>query len=362
MIDRRGLIAGTSALILFAPRPGLAARITEPAFLTSAKSGDGYSGIVMDVEARERWTLDLPGRGHGSAFRPGHTQCVIFARRPGTFAVVADRTDGRLLHTLSSPAGRHFYGHGCFSEDGRVLYATENDFDGERGVIGVWDASDDYHRIGEFDSLGVGPHDIRLMPETRTLAVANGGILTHPDTGRHKLNIPDMEPSLVLLDRHDGRRVAASTLPRDLHKLSIRHLAVGRSGTLFAAMQYEGPAEDHPPLLLKADDGGVSLLSAPEEVQPQMRNYCGSIALDVSGRTVAATCPRGNMVTFWTADGTFTHSMEIQDGCGVAAGANPGEFLLSGGAGDLVVYNAVERRVRRKTLDRRRRWDNHISA
>ncbi len=362
VIDRRNLIAGSSALILIAPRPGFTARIPEPVFLTSAKSGNGYSGIVIDADAREQWTLDLPGRGHGSTFRPGHAHCVIFARRPGTFAVVADRTNGLLLHTLSSPEGRHFYGHGCFSEDGRLLYTTENDFDGEKGVIGIWDAADGYRRIGELDSLGVGPHDIRPMPDGRTLVIANGGIATHPDTGRHKLNIPDMEPSLVLLDRLDGSRVGGDTLSRDLHKLSIRHLAVGRSGTVFAAMQYEGPAEHHPPLILKAHKGSVSLLKAPQGVRQNMKNYCGSIALDVGGRIVAATCPRGNMVTFWTVDGEFSHTVEVQDGCGVAAGGSRAEFLLSGGEGDLVVYDAADRRVLRRSVDRRRRWDNHISA
>ncbi len=356
------MLAGTSALILFAPRPGSANRISETMFLTTAKSGSRYSGTVVDRNAGEQWSLDLPGRGHGGAIRPGHAHCVIFARRPGTFAIVADRTDGRLLHTLSSPAGRHFYGHGCFSADGRHLYTTENDFDGECGVIGLWDASDGYRRIAEFESFGIGPHDIRMMPDGKTLVVANGGILTHPDTGRHKLNIPDMEPSLVFLDRRDGRRLQTCVLPREMRKLSIRHLAVGRDGTVFAAMQYEGPSEDHPPLIVKVYRDRPTLMSAPPGVQKDMKNYCGSIALDISGRIAAATCPRGNMVTFWTADGEFSHTVEIRDGCGIAAGSSTGEFLLSGGAGDLVFYNARERKVRHRNVDRSRRWDNHIST
>ena len=366
MIDRRAMLAGSSALILSAPRPGFAGRVSETVFLTCAKSGRRHNATVVDTHARRHWSLDLPGRGHGGAFRPGHADCVIFARRPGTFAIVADRTDGRLLHTLSSPAGRHFYGHGCFCADGRYLYTTENDFDGERGVIGVWEASGGYRRIAELDSFGIGPHDIRLMPDGRTLVVANGGILTHPDTGRHKLNIPDMEPSLVFLDRRDGRRMRAYALPRDIRKLSIRHLAPGycegREGAVFAAMQYEGPAEDHPPLIARVRRDRLAFMSAPPGIQESMRNYCGSIASDISGRIAAATCPRGNMVTFWSAGGAFHHAVEIRDGCGIAAGRGAGEFLLSGGAGDLVLYNAIERKVRRRNVVPNRRWDNHIAS
>ena len=38
------------------------------------------------------------------------------------------------------------------------------------------------------------------MSDGRTIAVANGGIATHPDFDRVKLNLATMEPSLVRLD------------------------------------------------------------------------------------------------------------------------------------------------------------------
>ena len=41
--------------------------------------------------------------------------------------------------TIPSIEGRHFFGHGVFSPDGKLLYATENDFEAARGVIGVYD-------------------------------------------------------------------------------------------------------------------------------------------------------------------------------------------------------------------------------
>ena len=44
-----------------------------------------------------------------------------------------------------------------------------------------------------------GPHEIRLLPQGDTLVVANGGIETHPDSGRSKLNLPTMRPNLAYI-------------------------------------------------------------------------------------------------------------------------------------------------------------------
>jgi hypothetical protein len=54
-------------------------------------------------------------------------------------------------------------------------------------VLGVRDATDGYRQIGELASFGVGPHELVLMPDGATLAVANGGIRTHPGRDRAKL-------------------------------------------------------------------------------------------------------------------------------------------------------------------------------
>jgi hypothetical protein len=58
-------------------------------------------------------------------------------------------------------------------------------------VIGVRDASAGYRHIGELPSHGIGPHDLALLSDERTLVVANGGIRTHPDRRREELNLAD---------------------------------------------------------------------------------------------------------------------------------------------------------------------------
>lgn len=362
--DRRTLLKGLAATALLL-RTGGGAHGAGPGpyYLSSiATAPDAYGAAVFDAAGSIVATIDLPARGHGGCFRPRGTEAIVFARRPGDFAVVFDRRSGTILHTLHCPDDRHFYGHGVFDADGRLLHTTENDYDAGRGVIGVWDASRDYARVGEFDSGGIGPHEIVLMPDGRTLAVANGGLLTHPDTGRHKLNVPEMRPSLVLIDSADGRLVQRVELPRELHKLSIRHLAVTPSRQAAVAMQYEGPEGDSPPLVFIWSGGGPRLLEAPPAVQSRMRNYTGSIAAGRDGRTFAVTAPRGGLTAFWSADGRFLGAADMTDVCGVAAAARTGAFVLSSGTGDRAVYGAGDVRAGRPLPASQLRWDNHIAA
>ena len=112
----------------------------------------------------------------------------------------------------------------CSRPTAALLYATENDFENAAGMIGVYDATDGFNRIGEFATHGMDPHEMLLLADGRTLAIANGGIETHPDFGRAKLNIATMKPSFVFVDRASGDLIEKHELAPELHQLSIRHM------------------------------------------------------------------------------------------------------------------------------------------
>ena len=359
-IDRRTLLAGAAATACAAPFDALAG---EAAYLSAFTSDGGETmAALLDRNGIVTGAMALPARGHGGAFHPSGRDAVVFARRPGLFGLVFERATMRIRHRLVSPEGRHFYGHGVFAPGGRLLYTTENDFEAERGVIGVWDAARDYARVGELPSHGIGPHDLALLPDGHTLVVANGGILTHPDSGRLKLNLADMTPSLVAMDVRDGQIVAETRLPRDLHQLSIRHLALDRNGTVGVAMQYEGPAEDEVPLVFAWRHGAADLMRAPRPLERRMKHYCGSIAADRSGGVFAVSCPRGGLVTFWsTADGELLRIFDMEDGCGVAPAAETGTFWISSGTGRRLLFDARDGAVIAER-SAPAHWDNHIIA
>jgi hypothetical protein len=154
-------------------------------------------------------------------------------------------------------------------------------------VIGIRDADDGYRQVGEFASHGVGPHEVTLMPDGATLVAANGGIRTHPDRERAKLNLDTMAPSLAYLDLASGRLCDAFGLAPRLHRLSIRHLAVNQDGLVAAAMQYEGSKRDRVPLVGLHDGGAIRLL----EARPRSNGGCATTPAALPSTAVAG-CSR----------------------------------------------------------------------
>ena len=138
-------------------------------FATAFQRRDGaYGAAILSEAGKILHTVDLPDRGHDITFDPVSGRSVVFARQPGTFAVVFDPAGQGEPVTIQSVAGRHFFGHGVFSPDGALLYATENDFDNAAGMVGIYDARSGFARIGEFPTHGVGPHELLLLDDGRT--------------------------------------------------------------------------------------------------------------------------------------------------------------------------------------------------
>lgn len=323
-IGRRDFLHGAGAAFLTSLIPARAEALSrgDLLFASAFADRDGRHGVALLTEAGQPvWQTLLPARGHGS------TQCrksgllVVFARRPGTFALVIDPDRRTEPVAFSTPKGRHFYGHGAFSTDGRLLFAAENDFANAAGTIGIYDATGRFRRVGEFSSHGVGPHEITLMPDGRLLAVANGGIETHPQFGRAKLNIATMAPSLALIDSETGELVRSFALPAALHQLSIRHIDVTEQGTIVFGCQYEGSGIDLPPLVGRAgDDRGIEMFGLDDAATAGFNNYIGSVSIAPGGAHFAVSSPKGNTVAVIDLrTGEMLHSYRLDRGCGLAA-------------------------------------------
>ena len=366
-IDRRRLLAGLAAAALAGPRSAIAAPDDVAGFASACFDREGAAVALLDGDGRETAARPLPDRGHGIALSPDGDMLVVIARRPGRWAAVFAAGDLRPLARLETPPGRHFYGHGCFSADGRRFFTTENDYDGAGGSIGVWDVERGFVRIGERTSGGVGPHDLALTPDGRALIVANGGIRTHPDSGRDILDRDTMHPNLAVLALDRDEILATTDLGADLRLSSIRHLAVAADGEVVFGCQFEGE-KDVMPLLVGGwhpDRPGRApcLWEMPEVGLARLADYVGSVALDASGRYVAATSPRGGATAFFErASGRFLGLADLPDVCGVAADRD-GFLLTSGAAGVRRTTSlASSPRLADPPSGRpARAWDNHLS-
>jgi hypothetical protein len=344
---RRAFLASLAAACT--PRMSWA-DVGQPAFLAAGKQGADFFLHGLSATGVSLFQLPLPGRGHAAAAHPTRAEAVAFARRPGTFALVIDCGAGQVAHRLAPPEGLQFNGHGAFSSDGTLLMTSEVVAETSEGRIGLWDASR-YTRLTDWPSHGVGPHEIRLLPDGR-LAVANGGIRTDP-VDRTKLNIPDMAPNLSILSP-DGTLLDQTHLP-DLHQNSIRHLALAGQAIAFA-MQWEGdPSEPVPQLGLWIPGSAPILCEPAPEDAYAMQGYAGSVAATTD--RILITSPRGGAAMIFAADGKHMATHRRADLCGAASHA--GEFVVTDGLG--AVWSADDAGLSPLTSGPTQ-WDNHLVA
>ena len=317
---------------------------------------------AFDAGGRLRFRLAIDLRAHAAVVHPVRRDvAVVIARRPGNLLYEIDLDRGAIRRVVRSADHRHFYGHGVYSPDGRFLFTTENDFQNGVGVISVRDGKT-LAPIREMPSHGIGPHELVFLSDGQTLVVVNGGIRTHPDSRREKLNIPTMAPSLVYMDVATGALRASHALSNRF--LSIRHLAVGRDDRIAIALQYEGPQEDNVPLVgFQRGDEPIMLASAPDSLLRSLNHYAGSICLHPDTGIAAVSCPRGGQVTFWDAEtARFVATLSIRDAGGVSLSADGKVFVVTNGLGEIHTIQADTLTAAAKLVTiADTMWDNHLT-
>lgn len=373
-LNRRQFLGSCSGAVLGAAGISLGAGFALPAKadLLSARdyigavklNGGGYAVQSFNSDGSLNWQTPVEARCHGGCFRPQHSlqhspqhsQVLIFERRPGWWFHVFDRHTGERVAHVKAADGEHFYGHGVFSPDGRYLYTTASRYEQGQGIIAVYDASTAYQRVNTLELGGTGPHELKLHPDGQTLIVALGGIKTHPDYDRIKMNLSSMAPALILMNRSSGE-IRARFTPSH-HQLSCRHLDVTPQGHIYAGYQYQGPDYDAPALIARYRNGYFDEIEFDAEVQLQLANYIASVAAHPQNDLVAVTAPRGGRaLIFEGATGRLLRNETIVDGAGVEA-LDGGDFIVTTGQGKLIRIGVDEPARELATLPLH--WDNHL--
>lgn len=351
MMKRRHFLAASSAALLAAPSWASAGA---PAFIAAGNQPDNSTWIVgLGLDGSVRFAHSVPGRGHAAALHPERAEAIAIARRPGDFALVLDCATGAERARLRSPEGRHFYGHGAFTADGRYLLTTENAYDVPEGRLGVWDAENGYARVDDLPSGGIGPHEM-LSLSGGGFVVANGGIQTHPDYARRKLNLPRMRPNLTYLSE-TGEITEQVSPPETMRQNSIRHLAEA-NGLVAIALQWQGPPMKPVPLVATHRRGeDMQFLEHPETAR--LKQYAGSISLTRDGREIAVTGPKGSHVLFFSAEGRALPGQPLETAAGAAPA--PGGVAITVAGGLRIGDSKATRFV---PVNGNWSWDNHLVA
>jgi len=337
-------------------------------WLSAQGADESEYGLVASTEPFSNAVRIPTGfRGHDVTQHPTRpSEVVLFGRRPGTQSAVIDLSGAATFTPFESVPGYAFQGHGFFTPDGRHLVTAEADRWTGAGLLAVRDAETlEVRRVVE--TYGIGPHEIQLMPDRATVVIANGGLLTRPETGREVLNLDTMDSSLVYVDLATGELIDQQRVPST--KASIRHIDVTPDGEVAFGVQVQRDALEHDDLvyLCGAHRLGEELRlfeSAPEQTV-LLRDYVGSVAVSHVARVAGFSSPRGDIATFWNLDsGEPIGVHELADCSGLAASPDGLHFWLSSSFGEVRTLSAQDARedvgARRRFEDVR--WDNHLIA
>ncbi|MEL6522864.1 MAG: DUF1513 domain-containing protein [Pseudomonadota bacterium] len=318
------------------------AGIGNPVALSAAMAQDGsYMLVGLRDDGSVLFSIPLEGRGHAAAAHPFAAEAVAIARRPGNFAKVIDCSTGLVTQVLRTPRGYHFYGHGAYSTNGTFLFTTENEIETGQGRIGVWTRSGGYRRVGEFSSGGIGPHEIIRLP-SGDLAIANGGIRTHPDTGREKLNLSEMRPNLSILST-EGRLLDQVEPPAAEHQNSLRHIAAMPDGRVVCGFQWQGDPYEAPGLVaIYQSESQLKATEIHDASHFQLDGYIGSVCVFDQGRRIAASAPRAGRAYIYDEAGKLSGHHKRRDVCGLAPGPS-GQLLATDGDGHVQLYGDTHR-------------------
>ncbi|MGP9556117.1 DUF1513 domain-containing protein [Psychrobacter sp. AOP7-A1-24] len=371
---------------------------------TSSSQNEHDFGVVgIDADRQIVWQTTMPERVHDIVVQPvdvlenkaqhsnvdQRRDVVVMGRRPSEKFWVLNTSNGQVMHAITADLNRHFYGHACYSLDGSLLYVTENDTVSLAGKIGIYDANDAYEKVAEFDSYGIGPHELIMHPDSETLVIANGGIKTE-QASREELNLDTMRPSLVYLNRHDGTLLEQVT--PEHNQMSVRHLAMHDDGTVMIGIQFQGEKHINVPLVLthKRGDASFTPLTMPNNQWQRFHQYIASVAVDSERNLLCVTTPIGGCAAIYDLHTRkLIDDVSLPDCAGASVLVNssasmskvdkhaePTGFIVSDGQGQLTalrVYALSEVKLDTDDVGRHERivkdsqlhmmsFDNHLQA
>lgn len=278
---------------------------------------------------------------HGVNIDPSapHRAAVFEKKGPG--ACLVDLREGVQERALTTAAERHFYGHGAYSADGALLYATESRLDrGNEGVLVVRDARG-LQELGEIHTYGKSPHDCQIIEDGRVMVVANGGgAHGGPDAG-----------SVVWIELSSGKLL--ERLEIEDARYNAGHFALAGVDLAVVSAPRDGLPAGQPQrgaVSLRQRRGPLATMKKPAKAVERMAGETLSVVIDEERRVALATHPLGDAVTVWDLrKGALLEVLEVPGPRGVALALDRGSYLLSHLASGVPQLTEISVETRRPT-------------
>lgn len=312
--------------------------------------------------------FSVPDEVHLATLSPDQKSILVCSRKPGASLLKYSLT-GDLIAELKPVKNQYFEGHGIFSADEKYLYVTASDYQQGQGKLLKLNSLD-LSVIEEYESGGIGPHEL-VWQSDNIIAVANTGVLTHPDSGRKILNLENIQSNIALFDTQLKRINHQWKVP--LAGLSARHLDRMDNGDLVIGCQYK--KEDQRPACIAFARRNKDLFFADQENEVlhwDMKGYTASIKSIPNTNHALISNPRGHKLTQWQGlkplnidsklPTQLVHSSTIEFNKGIKVSRSGKQVWISKGAGELLFFQSEKNQLDKNVVKIKKNiwWANHL--
>lgn len=314
--------------------------------------------------------FSVPDEVHLATFFPNNKYILVCSRKPNASLLKYD-LNGNMLAELKPLANQHFEGHGIFSLDEKYIYTTASDFEVGKGKLLKLN-SHDLSLVEQFDTQGIGPHELVWQSE-KHIAIANTGVLTHPDSGREILNKDNIQSNIVLFNSQTHSIDHSWQVPQ--LGLSARHLDRMDNGSLVIGCQYK-KQDQRPPCIAfasidnisnKKNQGLVFADTGNESLHWNMLGYSASIKAIPNSIQALISNPRGHLLTQWQQKAgkeaqQLIKQEKIEYNKGIKIHPQVKKAWLSQGAGQLLSWDINRQSLQGEAIKVKDNiwWGNHL--
>lgn len=322
-------------------------------------SSDNYQ-IISD--------FSVPDEVHLATLYPDGKSIMVCSRKPSA-SLLKYSLEGELIAELKPQLNQHFEGHGIFSHDEKLIYVTASDFQQtaaeKQGRILTLNSSD-LSLVDDHSSGGIGPHEL-VWQSNYLIAIANTGVITHPDSGRKILNIDNIQSNVALYDTADNNIIYNWKVPQ--LGLSARHLDRMQSGTLIIGCQYKKQDKRPPCIAIAEINKSLSFADTNnEEFHWKMQGYTGSIKAIPYSNKALITNPRGHILSQWKQSVDTVNEIHllkqepIEFNKGLKLSADGNKAWVSQGAGELRIWDTQTKQLNKTRIKLKENiwWANHL--
>lgn len=220
---------------------------------------------------------------------------VALIPKHGSLGMIFNLSTKKVTKSFNSSTGLDFFGHAVSTPDGQYFICGESAKNVKDGTITVRDSRDG-RIVQKFLSHGQNPHEMLVMPDGKTLLIANAGPLDF-DSKRDGIE----RSCLAFVDLGSGKIVnkLISTVP----DVKIAHFSRLNSGRIFVG-GVPGTNKDKVPGRVLTTDGKKDLtqLDVPDSIVKSLVNETLSVVASDDKNLVAVSMPYSNRVLTWQAD------------------------------------------------------------